>query len=56
MIEGRWKLIVPSDSRRASELYDLLADPDEGQDVLQRESARAREMRAKLDAWWDGKP
>jgi uncharacterized sulfatase len=51
LIDERWKLIVPR-SGMGSELYDLVADPDERTDLAAKEPKRARDLRKKLDGWW----
>lgn len=48
--EGDWKLIENYEDGRL-ELYDLAADPGERRDLAAEQPARAREMRARLDAW-----
>lgn len=50
MREGRWKLIEHYEDGRA-ELFDLLADPSERNDLAGRETARVERMRAELAAW-----
>jgi uncharacterized sulfatase len=51
VIDERWKLIVPR-SGTGSELYDIVADPDDRMDLAAKEPERARELRKKLDGWW----
>jgi uncharacterized sulfatase len=51
VIDERWKLIVPK-SGMGSELYDLMADPDERTDLAGKEPERAGALRKKLDDWW----
>lgn len=62
--KGNFKLIVPhgknpwGDYLRAEALYDLASDPREKRDLSDdpdKQAIRA-ELRALLDAWWDGKP
>ncbi|MEM1098878.1 MAG: sulfatase [Planctomycetota bacterium] len=49
---GRWKMIeFFEDGRR--ELYDLVADIGEDQDLADREPAKLAELQAALDAWSD---
>jgi arylsulfatase A len=47
---GDWKLIEFFEDG-ALELYDLAADPAESVNLAAREPARARDLRAALDAW-----
>jgi arylsulfatase A-like enzyme len=58
MVEGDWKLIVPAPQNEPDapvELYNVTTDPNEERNLAASESARVRRLRAKLDAWWDGK-
>jgi uncharacterized sulfatase len=59
VIEGSWKLIVPSELNEPDlpvELYDLDADPFERHDLAGDEAARVTGLRNALDAWWRGGP
>lgn len=47
---GSWRLVHFYEDER-DELYDLAADEGETADLAARESARARALREKLDAW-----
>ena len=47
--KGRWKLLLASDGTR--ELYDLLADPEERNDLAHEEPERAAELELELRAW-----
>ncbi len=47
---GDWKLIEFQEDNRA-ELYNLKDDPEERKDLAQEQSARAAELRRRLDAW-----
>ena len=54
-VEGRWKLIVPSkrhvpDGR--TELYDLIADPHEKNDLAVKHPDTVARLRKLLDQWW----
>ena len=62
MIEGRWKLIISLLEGRddvdplvyrhaAEELYDLVADPGENNDLSAVEPERVERMRSKILAW-----
>ncbi len=57
LVADRWKLIVPSPTNEPNgriELYDLLTDPLEEQDLAIQQPERVRELREKLDSWWSG--
>lgn len=54
MIEGRFKLIVPTAPDAAPELYDVLADPAETRNLAAEQPARVSGLRAQIDRWWDG--
>lgn len=54
-IQGRWKLIVPHlptvlDSQ--VQLYDVVADPDEEENLLRRQPDLAHRMYEALQRWW----
>lgn len=51
-IDERWKLIVPKEPDKPSELYDIQADPKEEKDLAAREPAAVQALRGKLDEWW----
>jgi arylsulfatase A-like enzyme len=59
MIEGEWKLLVPTPGQTNGEqppeleLYHITADPDERNNLAAQESRRVAALRRKLDAWWD---
>lgn len=52
-VDGDWKLVRPKKNKKnpAEGLYNLKADPNETQNLLEREPARAAKMRSELDAW-----
>jgi uncharacterized sulfatase len=50
VVEGDWKLILPAQG--AAELYHLKADPDECQDLLTVEPAKAGALRRRIESWW----
>ncbi len=52
IIQGDWKLIVPVDPNKPTELYNLLQDPHEQHPVA--DPSRTDQLRQELDAWWDG--
>jgi uncharacterized sulfatase len=56
--DGHWKLIVPhvaadKDGPGAVELYDVNEDPHETVNLAAKEPGAVKELRAKLDQWWD---
>jgi uncharacterized sulfatase len=57
MIEGDWKLIVPSPRNEAAgvvELYNLKDDAHETKNLADGEKSRVGAMTKSLDAWWTG--
>jgi uncharacterized sulfatase len=59
IIEDRWKLIVPAPQNQphdAHELFDLEADPHELQNRAPTEPRAVARLKARLDAWWPGRP
>lgn len=58
VLEDGWKLIVPAEQNEkgSPELYHVAKDPHEVKDLAAVEAARVAALRAKLDAWWPGKP
>jgi arylsulfatase A-like enzyme len=53
--KGDWKLIVPAGRGGAVELFNVARDPGEKEEVAGANAAKVAELRAELDAWWDGK-
>lgn len=55
VIDGRFKLIQPSSrmNGEAAQLYDLIDDPNENQDLAADQPARVEALQRKLDAWWN---
>ncbi len=56
VISGPWKLIVPHASRlpnAAVELFNVVNDPFEKQDLSGQHPALVKQLTAKLDQWWD---
>ena len=54
-IEGRWKLIVPNPANvpgGQTELYDVIADPHETENLAAKDPDRAARIRGLIDAWW----
>jgi len=54
-VAERWKLIAPHKpnvSQAGLELYDLAADPMEKENLAAEQPDRAKQMQAKIDAWW----
>lgn len=52
VVSGPWKLYRPDGADR-DELYDLVADPEETNDVAAAHSARVDDLRARYEAWFD---
>lgn len=52
IVDGKWKLIQPVAAEAKPELYDLIADPAEKQDLSATRESEIVALRAKLDAWW----
>ena len=55
VIEGRFKLIVPHPARlpgQPVELFDVVADPTEENNLAASMPERVRELTAALKAWW----
>ena len=50
----RWKLILPAGQAetKKTELYDILADPQEQKDVAEENSEIIATLSRKLDGWW----
>jgi len=57
LVHGRFKFIVPHAARlpeRRTELFDLLVDPFETNDLAPSQPALVAELDELLDAWWPG--
>ncbi len=56
-ISGWWKLIVPATEGEAArpELYHLRNDPHENRDLAPEKPDLVKQLRQRLDAWWDGR-
>ncbi len=55
IISGEWKLIVPQSKRKpaaAPELYHVVRDPWETNNLAGPESRRAQSLQSQMDAWW----
>jgi uncharacterized sulfatase len=55
VIEGGWKLILPhapNVKNGKPELYDLLRDPNEKDDLAAKNPEKVKELTKKLDSWW----
>lgn len=52
-LEGKWKLIVPKTGDDI-ELYDVLEDPYEKNNVAREHSDTVARLRKQLDSWWSG--
>lgn len=51
-IEGRWKLILPQSADEEPELYDVLADPWEEQDLAAENKDVVDRLTGHIKAWW----
>lgn len=51
-VDGPWKLIVPAATDESPELYNVVDDPWERQNLAAAESERVRRMSESIDAWW----
>jgi uncharacterized sulfatase len=54
-IEGQWKLLVPNAANVSEgkiELYDVIADPFERNELAAGNRERVDRLRALIDAWW----
>ena len=57
-INGPWKLIVPNKANVPAgeiELYNVVEDPHEKQNLAARQPARVDQLQAQLDTWWAGR-
>jgi arylsulfatase A-like enzyme len=52
---GQWKLLMNPDGSRV-ELYDLVADKAESENLAEAQPKRVQELRTKLTAWWQKMP
>jgi uncharacterized sulfatase len=55
MVEGNWKLIVPHEPNVMDgkpELYEIVKDPHEKEDLAAKHPDKVAELTKKLDAWW----
>jgi arylsulfatase A-like enzyme len=50
--EGKWKLIVPADSKESLELYDIETDPTEEKNSAASEPAVVERLKRRLETWW----
>lgn len=58
MIQDGKKLIVPAEQNEtqgAIELFDIVNDPYESKDISTVQSSVVKELKSKLDQWWEGK-
>jgi uncharacterized sulfatase len=56
IIDGDWKLIVPDASHEPHakvELYNLVLDPQETNELSRREPETIARLQTELDAWWN---
>ena len=52
----RWHLVSPGKGQRKWELYDVIADPGETTDVLEKHSEVVKKLDGEYDAWWASLP
>jgi uncharacterized sulfatase len=55
VIQGKWKLIVPHSKNILDaqvQLYDVVSDPDETENLIIEEAVLARKLLQTLDRWW----
>ena len=55
IVEGHWKLIVPHERNVPGglpELYDLLKDPDEKDNLAKKLPEKVADLTQKVDRWW----
>lgn len=55
LIRDQWKLIVSTKKDALPQLFDVLADPAEQQDLAKQHPERVQKLRAELDRWWPGR-
>jgi uncharacterized sulfatase len=53
--QGPWKLIAPADLSGERELYNLVDDPFEKENLASRERDVVDRLQRRLDAWWEGR-
>lgn len=54
-VAGHWKLIVPAPQNVPDgqiELYNLAEDPNESHNLAEKQPERVRQLKQRLDAWW----
>jgi uncharacterized sulfatase len=55
MIERDWKLVLPdleNEPDSPIELYNLVEDPNEERNLVDKRPSRVESMRRQIDAWW----
>jgi uncharacterized sulfatase len=55
MVEGNWKLILPFEANVKDvkpELFDVIRDPNETENLAAKHPDKVAELTKKLDAWW----
>jgi uncharacterized sulfatase len=55
IVDGRWKLIVPAGQAETKkpELYDVVADPHERNELAEQNAEIVTALSRKLDDWWN---
>ena len=59
VIEGEWKLIMPSGRNGTGsdcELYNVADDPEEKINLASAEKERAEKLKKRLEDWWPFNP
>ena len=51
-VSGQWKLIVPRSWNASPQLFDVLADPHETNDLATAHPGRVKELKSRIDRWW----
>jgi len=51
-VAGRWKLTVPRSADASAQLFDVLADPHEKNDLAAVRPDQVQRLKAKVDRWW----
>ncbi len=51
-VAGQWKLIVPRSPEESPQLFNVVDDPHETNDLASTQPNRVRELKSKIDRWW----
>lgn len=55
VISGKWKLILPAEPNvqdETAELYHIIDDPNEQQNLADQHVEKVRELRTRIKQWW----